>query len=215
VPRRVEDFRGLTQPNRLRLLRAIHSSPGRDAHALAAECALPLNTVRDHLSVLEHEGLIRGEAMKTGTRGRPPIGFHPVRDAAASEVAGKRVAGAQARGTLLRAVTDAGAAGPTDPALDPTALAQLDVLYEHLDDAGLEPAAGEDPLTLDLAPCNYHDVIDADQSLVCSVHACLVKDMLAQVDGPLALKRLEPFVTAHRCRLVLTEKRGAASATVG
>jgi len=200
VPRRVGDFRGLTQPSRARLLRAIQREPGRRATELADECAMPLNTARDHLRVLEVEGLIRGETRSTGGRGRPPLVFHPVREAASNSAAGERVAAARRRGSLRRA-----ALGTAEADAD-SAVVQLDVLYEHLDDVGLEPVIDEEALTFELTPCRYHDLIDAEQALVCSMHARLVRDVLRQVDGPLALHRLDPFVTAHTCRLVLERR---------
>ncbi|WP_394550631.1 winged helix-turn-helix transcriptional regulator [Agromyces sp. MMS24-JH15] len=212
MPRRVGDFRGLTQPSRLRLLRAIQREPGLRVRDLAEACGLPQNTVRDHLQVLEREGLIRSEAMPTRTRGRPPVGYHPVRDAASSEVARERIADARRRGALLRAAIGAADSPGEIDAHEETAArddglrAQLDVLYEHLDDAGLEPEADESALTFDLAPCRYHDLLDEDTALVCATHAQLVRDVLGQVDGPLALRRVEPFVTAHRCRVELTRR---------
>ncbi|WP_162564213.1 MULTISPECIES: helix-turn-helix domain-containing protein [Microbacterium] len=203
MPRRAHDFRGLTQPRRLQLLQAIQRVPGRRAGELASECGIPLNTVRDHLRVLEDEGLIRSETVQVGVRGRPPVVFHPVRESATSEAASARVAGAAERGRMLRAVTGAAA-----PVLDPGAVRQLDVLYEHLDDAGLDPAVDEGSLSFDLAPCRYHDMIDEDRALVCGVHARLVQDVLRHTEGPLEMERLEPFVTAHRCRLMLTHAAG-------
>jgi predicted ArsR family transcriptional regulator len=185
----------------MRLLRAIQQTPGRRVADLADECGMPPNTVRDHLRVLEREGLIRAETLPAESRGRPPVGFYPVGEPASSEVATERIVSAHHRGELLRATAGA-PAGDVDGA----ALTQLDVLYEHLDDAGLEPVVDEAALTFEMAPCRYHDMIAEDQALVCSVHARLVSDILRQVDGPLALERLEPFVTAHTCRMLLTRK---------
>lgn len=199
MPRRATDFRGLTQPRRLQLLRAVQRVPGRRAGELASETGIPLNTVRDHLQVLESEGLIRSEVLQIGTRGRPPVVFHPVRDADTSAVADARIDDAIERGRMLRAIS------PTETAhLPPAATRQIDVLYEHLDDAGLEPVVDEQTLTFELAPCRFHEMIDEDRALVCGVHARLVKDVLRQGEGPLALRKLQPFVDAHSCRLHLT-----------
>jgi predicted ArsR family transcriptional regulator len=187
----------------MRLLDAVQQRPGRRAVDLADDCGMPLNTVRDHLHVLEQEGLIRGEAVHGGGRGRPPVEYHPVQEAATSPAADGRVTGARERGSKLRAATGV----PSGP--DAAATAQLDVLYEHLDDAGLDPAVDEQSLTFELAPCRYHDMIDDDQALVCAVHARLVGDVLRQVDGPLAMKRLDPFITAHSCVLQLTRREPA------
>ncbi|MFK0241480.1 helix-turn-helix domain-containing protein [Microbacterium sp. NPDC090281] len=206
MPRRAHDFRGLTQPRRLRLLRAIQQTPGCRAGALAEESGIPLNTVRDHLKVLEDEGLIRTETLHTGERGRPPVVFHPVRDASSSAVARRRVEGASARGRMLRAVSS-----DAPPTLGDEALRQVDALYEHLDDAGLNPVVDEDALQFDLAPCRYHDLLDEDQELVCGVHAQLVRDVLQHSGGPLEVQRLDPFVSAHRCTLMLTRAGSGAA----
>jgi predicted ArsR family transcriptional regulator len=151
------------------------------------------------------EGLIRSESLGSGRRGRPPLVFHPVHDVASSTVARARVEGAISRGRMLRAMSREPPSG-----LEADALRQVDVLYEHLDDAGLNPVVDEKYLRFELTPCRYHDLLDADQELVCGVHAQLVRDVLRQSDGPLEVKRLEPFVTPHTCRLLLT--RGAPRA---
>ena len=200
MPRRVEDYRGLTQVSRLRLLRAVQREPGRLLQDLAVEAGVHINTARDHLRVLEEEGLIVSAPVDTGRRGRPPLGYSPVRSAETSPQAQRRAQEARTRGQRLRAIV---------PDLDPTddlgedATHQLDALYEHLDDAGLQPEVDEDRLTVGLLPCLYRDLIDEDQPLVCSVHAKLVRHQLEQVPGPLELKRMHPFVEQDRCLLVL------------
>lgn len=206
MPRRAHDFRGLTQPRRLTLLRAVQRVPGRRAGELASETGIPLNTVRDHLRVLENEGLIRVDTVQVGKAGRPPVTYHPVREATSNPVAEARIEGASTRGALLRAISP----GETTT-LDAPAQRQIDVLYEHLDDAGLDPQVDEQSLTFELAPCRYHDMIDEDRALVCGVHARLVQDVLRQSPGPLALRKLEPFVTAHQCRVMLTRRASDAS----
>lgn len=200
MPRRSHDFRGLTQPRRLRLLGAIQQTPGHSAGTLAEKLGIPLNTARDHLRVLEDEGLIWGETSHAGGRGRPRVVFSPVLDATSSAAAQTRVEGARTRGRMLRAVAG------DDSRLDSEALRQVDVLYEHLDDAGLNPIVDEDALRFDLAPCRYHGLLNTDQELVCGVHAQLVRDVLHQGDGPLEVLRLDPFVTTHTCQLLLTRK---------
>ncbi|MGW9628648.1 helix-turn-helix domain-containing protein [Microbacterium sp. NPDC055521] len=209
MPRRVDDYRGLTQPSRLRLLRAVQSHPGMRVAELAERCGMPLNTARDHLRVLVQEGLVREERLHVGSRGRPPIAYHPVREADSNPAARRRVDGARRRGALLRAVipptpADADLRGDTD------AETQLDVLYEHLDDAGLSPVLDESALRFEMMPCRYRGMIAQDQATVCGAHARLVRDTLAQVDGPLEVERLEPFVTADTCALLLHRGRTAS-----
>lgn len=200
MPRRVDDYRGLTQKSRLLLLHAVQRVPGRRLQELADEAGLHANTARDHLRVLEDEGLVTSAPIETGKRGRPPNGYSPVRQLERSPAAMRRAAAARARGDLLRRL---------EPELDhgrslgPEAVHQLDVLYEHLDDAGLEPEIDEQELTIGLLPCLYEDMIDAQRPLVCSVHAKLVRHQLEQITGPLELRRLHPFVSPNRCVLVL------------
>ncbi|MFS2281717.1 helix-turn-helix domain-containing protein [Microbacterium sp. OR21] len=202
MPRRVDDYRGLTQPNRLRLLRAVQSHPGLRVAELAERCGMPLNTVRDHLRVLVEEGLVREERLHPGGRGRPPIAYHAVREADSNPMARRRVDGARRRGELLRSVTALPAERATQRG-DVEAEAQLDVLYEHLDDAGLSPELDERALRFEMAPCRYRGMIAQDQATVCGTHARLVRDTLAQVDGPLEVDRLEPFLTENSCALQL------------
>lgn len=200
MPRRVEDYRGLTQRSRVLLLHAIQRVPGRRLQELAEETGLPVNTARDHLRVLENEGLIVSAPVETGRRGRPPLGYAPVRAEESTPEARRRLQAAHERGAALREL---------DPALDHTgslgdaAVHQLDALYEHLEDAGLEPEVDERQLTVGLMPCLYEDHIESEQPVVCSVHARLVQSQLEQAGGPLELRQLHPFVGRERCLLVL------------
>lgn len=200
MPRRVEDFRGLTRVSRLRLLHAVHRIPGRRLADLAEEVGLHVNTAREHLAILEEEGLVTSLMLTTGVRGRPPVVFHPVDDVGSNPAAKRRVDGASERGAKLRRL---------QPELDLTdeigeaATQQLDALYEHLDDIGLEPKLDDSQLTIDLAPCRYAFAIETERALVCSVHIRLLQKQLQQVPGPVRLGRVEPFVTPTRCTITL------------
>ena len=200
MPRRVDDYRGLTQVSRLRLLQAVQRKPGRRLSDLAEAAGVHINTARDHLRVLEDEGLVVSAPVDTGRRGRPPLGYSPVTRAEHSPQAQRRAEEARSRGSALRCI---------DPGLDhrddlgDDAVHQLDALYEHLDDAGLEPELDERELTVGLLPCLYQELIDTERPLVCSVHAKLVRHQLEQVGGPLELRTLHPFVAPDRCILTL------------
>ena len=209
MPRRVDDYRGLTQISRLKLLRALQAKPGLTLSELVEITKLHPNTAREHLHVLEDEGLVVESTLHRGGRGRPPVVYSPVTQAVESEVAQKRLRRAQEHGDLLRRVA---------PDLDRTAelgeagVHQLDALYEHLDDAGLQPDVHADTLTLDLVPCPYHTVVAEDRALVCAVHSQLIQDVLAQVPGPVEFDELRPFTTPHSCALVLRSRADARPA---
>lgn len=201
MPRRIEDFRGLKQPSRIKILHAIQRHPGRKLSQLAAAAGIHINTARDHVAVLEAEGLITSQPAETGTRGRPPLVFHPVSQPAESPQADERVSQAQAQGELLRRL---------NPDLDytevigPDAQRQVDTLLTHLEDVGLDPTGlNTDSMELALQPCTYHELIAEYGAVVCSMHARLIQDHLSQVPGPLCLVKLRPFVTPHECLLTL------------
>lgn len=204
MPRRIEDFRGLTQISRVRLLHAVQRRPGRRLQELADLTDLHVNTARDHLRVLEDEGLITSAPEATGTRGRPPTVYTPVTNVSENPVARKRAEQAQELGDKMRKFAPdlAHATG-----LSGDALHQIDTLYTHLEDVGMEPELDEAELTINLEPCPFANMIEAERNVVCSVHATLVQHHLAQVPGPLRLSQLRPFVTPEVCQVALRMKQ--------
>ena len=200
MPRRVEDYRGLTQLSRLRLLRAIQVTPDCTLNDLVAETGLHANTIREHLQVLEDEGLIVSATAHRGSRGRPPVVYRAVAAASESPAAERRIRLSVEHGDLLRRVA---------PELDRTtelgtdAVHQLDALYEHLEDAGFQPDLDDRSLRVDLVPCPYQTDVDEDRQLVCQVHQQLILDLLRQVPGPVEVRDLLPFATPNRCTIHL------------
>ncbi len=200
MPRRIEDYRGLAQTSRVKLLHEVQHTPGQKLDELATAVGLHINTARDHLRVLEDEGLIVSRPITTGSRGRPPVVFETVREPGVNPQADLRVADSQAKGDLLRRIY---------PVLDKSeeigvdAQHQLDTLYTHLEDVGLEPELDEDAMGLSMVPCAQFDVAEGASSEVCAVHARLIQDQLSQVPGPLRMTKLQPFVTPEQCRVTL------------
>ncbi|MFH8249176.1 helix-turn-helix domain-containing protein [Microbacterium sp. B2969] len=210
MPRRVDDYRGLAQPSRLHVMHELLESPGQSLAQLAAATGLHENTLRDHLRVLEAEGFVVRVAEHRGTRGRPRDIFEPARAGQENPVADKRIEDAKRHGDLMRTVIlhEGDAASADDDAVTH----QLDALYEHLDDVGLEPQIDEKTLTVELAPCAFHDLVSDRMTVLCHVHAELVRDVLHRAGGPLEVDRLLPLVTPHTCRLMLTRMDAAPGA---
>ncbi|MBX3195861.1 MAG: helix-turn-helix domain-containing protein [Microbacteriaceae bacterium] len=200
MARRTDDFRGLTQPSRMRLLAEVQAEPGLLLRELAIRTGLHENTVRDHLLVLEAEGLITRQTVRAGRRGRPPETYHPVRDAHLNPEAARRVDQAVQHGDLLRRMR----ADTTGANLGRDAQHQIDALYEHLDDSGFEPELAESALEIDLVPCPYNTMVEGDPDLVCRVHSQLISDTLNQVPGPVRLELLQPHLEHDLCRVHLT-----------
>lgn len=206
MPRRIGDFRGLTQPSRLRLLREVHAQPGATLQELADATDLHVNTAREHLQVLEDEGFVVSARDRRGDRGRPPAVYRPVRSRGDSPAAARRIDESVVRGELLRRIApELDVAGD----FDADAIRQLDVLIDHLDDAGLSPDLDAEQLRVDLSPCASYPLDPTHRTLVCDVHAELARDILEQVQGPIEMDRLDPFTAPSRCELHL--RRAEAS----
>lgn len=206
MPRRTDEYRGMASESRLRVLDAILDAPGIALAELSDVTDLHVNTLRDHVKVLEAHGLILAEVEHRATRGRPRIVYRPVVDPRSSRVAQDRIDTARAHGDLLRRI------GPSDvpDSFDEDARHQIDVLYEHLDDAGLEPDVEDerdDEVTLELVPCPFHGLVDENQQLACGVHEKVIRLVLGQAGGPLELRELEPFTTPHACAVHLGLRR--------
>lgn len=201
MPRRIEDYRGLKQASRVRLLHAVQKIPGRKLDELAETAGIHINTAREHLHLLEEEGLIVSRPISTGTRGRPPVVFDPVQQSGLNSRADRRAHDSQSTGDLLRRLYPS---PEGTPVLDTDSQHQVDTLFTHLDDVGLEPVLDEDGLGITLMPCTFHDLLlEESAAVVCSVHARLIQDHLSQVPGSLQMERLLPFVTPHECRVTL------------
>lgn len=206
--------RGLAHISRLRVLDAVQADPGISLSELAARTDLHTNTVRDHVDALRVEGLIVTEHEHRGTRGRPRVLVHPVTKDQPSEASLQRIEQAKQHGDLLRRIVP-----ETAPShLDRDAVHQLDALYEHLDDTGLEPDLDEQNMQVTVVPCPFHELIDNDQTLVCRVHERLIVSVLEQTGGPVELDRLLPLVTPHSCLVhlrIAQAERGATDAAAG
>ena len=206
MPRRTDAYRGLAQPSRLRVMYELLERPGQALAELAEATGLHVNTLRDHLRVLEAEGFVVRITEHRGTRGRPRELFEP--SGPDNPVAAKRIEDAARHGDFMRSVMLPESAEATDS----DAAHQLDALYEHLDDVGLEPQIEEESLTVQLAPCAFHALVEDRMPILCHVHAELVRGVLLQAGGPLEVDRLLPLVTPHKCQLLLQRTDAATKA---
>jgi predicted ArsR family transcriptional regulator len=196
MPRRSTDFRGLSETNRVRLLGAVQDAPGSTLKELAERLGLHVNTTRDHLATLVNEGLVAVGSRPSKGRGRPPATYSPVVDPSTNRAASERVARSQETTERLRPVLVAVAQGTK---LGRDAAQQLDVLFEHLADTGLEPEVSDDVLQVKLVPCQFFRIVFEDQEFACQVHRQLLRDILSQVEGPIELDELVPFTEPDAC----------------
>lgn len=184
------------------MLDAILGRPGIGFADLSASTGLHENTLRDHLRVLEAEGFIRSDALRSGGRGRPRTVFTPVRGDDDSDLAENRIAEAKRQGDLFRRVL-----GVDDSSLDEDARHQIDALYQHLDDVGLEPDIDETTLTVELNPCPFHSLLEDNRDVACRVHEELIRVVLQRAGGPVELRQLNPYTTPESCHAHLSLRR--------
>lgn len=209
MPRPVDAYRGLAQSSRLRVLDALMDAPGIGLSELSELTGLHVNTLRDHLRVLESEGHVCSEVERTGRRGRPRLRFALVTAADRNEVAERHLRDAIRHGDLMRAILPA-----TESALPADATHQLDALHHHLSEVGLQPEIDEEALTIELEPCRFHALLAEDGAIACRVHEQLLRSVLERAGGPIVVDRVLPFTTEHTC-LVHLALRDAAPAASG
>lgn len=207
MPRRVNDYRGLAEVSRVLLLEAVQRHSGSRLKELAEDVGLHINTARDHLNVLIDEGFVCLEQVSTGSRGRPPMVYRPVDDPETNEAARERIIRAQEHRRLLESVTQGRGAQPSQlDDLSEDARAQFDLIYEHLDDSGMEPVPDDEEMRIALAPCPHYRLVGEDRKIACGMHANLVRNLLHQVPGPLELDRLLPFTSTDTCQILLRDR---------
>lgn len=202
MPRPTHAYRGLAQPSRLQVAALVMEQPGISLVELSEKTGLHANTLRDHVRVLTSEGIIRSEVEHRAMRGRPRALFYPMDAGVENEAAQRRIEQAKKHGDLLGRIMPETESDP-ELALEPDAVHQLDALYEHLDEVGLDPRVAERDLEVALRPCAFHTLVDNHREALCRVHEGLIREVLDRAGGPVEIDRLLPLVSAHRCELVL------------
>lgn len=218
---RLRTHGALAVASRVELLDALRGSPRPlDAHELATACGLHVSTVRFHLDVLGEAGLVRGAPAAPRSRGRPRILYSPVSGGANGDGSGQdNPQGYQLLATILaehwadapaeraRMAKRAGRALATRHRLRRTAtqpptadqsLARVTGLFGEL---GFEPEqvrVGRN-VQLRLHACPFRAVAIGHPDVVCSLHLGLLRGVLAELEAPLRVRSLQPFVEPHVC----------------
>ncbi|MDN2496180.1 transcriptional regulator [Nocardia nova] len=189
---------------------------------IATQLRLHPNTVRFHLEALVEAGQAeRVEPPRTGP-GRPPQMFraHTGMDpagprnyrlladiltaqvAADPDPAGRAVHAGRAWGRRIAA--DMGASAPsTEQALSE--------LVQVLDEVGFdpEPDTDGDRTRIRLRHCPFLDLATTRAKVVCPIHLGLMQGVLDGRGAPVAVDRLDPFVTPELCLAHLSATGGA------
>ncbi|MBF6351854.1 MULTISPECIES: helix-turn-helix transcriptional regulator [Nocardia] len=198
---------------------------------IATRLQLHPNTVRFHLEALVEAGQAeRTEHPRTGP-GRPPQMFRAHR--------GMDPAGPRNYRLLAEVLATQLAADPDPPAraseagrrwgralaremnaAAPTVQQAVGALIRVLGDAGFdpEPDTVEGQPQIRLRHCPFLDLAETRASVVCPVHLGLMQGVLEGRAAPVAVQRLEPFVTPDLCLAHLTTDTSnvsSASASAG
>jgi predicted ArsR family transcriptional regulator len=220
--------RALAHRSRVRLLDLLRGAPdGLDLAELARRSDLHPNTVRVHLDKLVEAGLVAGEPVRRGGRGRPAIRYRaaPVPDedgyrllsamlasalspgpdggpSPAAEAAGRR----WGRHLAASRSADPGAtsAGPTGPAdeVAPSPTREAAAIRELFALLGFAPAPDGERLVLH--DCPFRPLARQHPDVVCGLHLGLLRGALDAHGASGDDAWLDPFVTPTRCVAGLT-----------
>ncbi|MFE1785130.1 helix-turn-helix transcriptional regulator [Streptomyces sp. NPDC059506] len=181
--------------------------------ALAQECGLHSNTVREHLDALVDAGLADRERAPAAGRGRPAWLYRarPPQQSAVREYAGlATVLAGQIARSSADPHADALAAGEEwgralvagqEPARTPKE-ARGRVLA-LLGEIGFAPEADEDAREARLPRCPFVEAAREHPGVICNVHAGLARAGLAALSGEAERVALHPFAEPGACRLLL------------
>jgi predicted ArsR family transcriptional regulator len=202
--------RALAHPSRVQLFEMLQERPeGLGVTELARRSGLHPNTVRVHLDKLTEAGMVAGEPVRLGGRGRPSIRFR-----ATEPPEGDRYR--LLSSMLAAALTDGDRDGPSPAAVtagrrwgqhhaaasQPAAPAQAaTVVFDQL---GFAPARDGDRIVLH--ECPYRDLAAQHPDVICGLHLGLLRGVLDGHGASGDDAWLDPFVTPTRCVAGLTAR---------
>lgn len=211
-------YKALADPTRRHLLRVLDDSIVPMAiDELASRLGLHVNTIRGHVDLLEQACLVERTVERRPTPGRPRILFAAApRDARSPTGEGYRflaeILSTWISGASEDPASDAEAAGEQwgrqlardadGPLSAERAIEQVMTTFAEL---GFQPKRAETDDTersstvLQLHDCPFRDLARDQSNIVCSVHAGLLRGMLAELGGGVTLDELRPFVAPSLC----------------
>jgi predicted ArsR family transcriptional regulator len=178
---------------------------------VAERTDLHVNTARFHLDGLVGHGLAERSALSSGSRGRPRIEYRaraPRSGPRSYQLLGRMLGGLVADldpsgSAALRAGRSWGRqlvdSSPGDGHDRETALVRLDALMEGVGFAPVtDPGEGNDA-EVRLHHCPFLEVAAERSEVVCAVHRGLMEGALDEIDAPLEVTDLRPFVRPGVC----------------
>jgi predicted ArsR family transcriptional regulator len=188
----------------LERLRASEGSLSVDE--LAADLSLHPNTIRAHLTVLEESQLVVSSSEHAGKPGRPRKLFVAVPEEAEEEHALLASALASSLEPLPDGAEIASSAGRSwgrvlVERLEPGRVPDEDACVERI--AGLLRRRGfapePDDAGLVMRRCPFRELAQRYPRVICSFHEGLIDGALEELEAPVRLDGLEPWVTPSSC----------------
>ena len=195
---------------------------------VAAQVGLHPNTARFHLDGLVDLGLARRDTEQREVPGRPRALYSATADSRRSERRSYRLLAEVLVRHLATQTKQPGDAALragegwgrvlTDERPAPIrrigATAATRQLVRVLDDIGFAPEAvtARRERQILLHHCPFREVAEEHRDVVCAVHLGLMRGMLAELDAPLDVTALDPFVEPTLCIARLRTRPGAALA---
>jgi predicted ArsR family transcriptional regulator len=212
--------RALADASRSRLLELLEDATrAADVAELSARLGLHPNTVRSHLDVLERAGLVERRLGEPNGRGRPPFRFAAV----SPEVEEQRAAEHELLAAALAGALDGIADGPAlaeaagrgwgrylverlPPSEQPTYEASVGRAVGLLASRGFVPEV--EGACIRMHRCPFRELAERHPELVCALHRGLLNGALEEVDAPVRVRELEPFVDGGACEARLEPMPG-------
>jgi predicted ArsR family transcriptional regulator len=217
---------GMLGESRSRVLEVLQDTGAQlGVNDVAAKLSLHPNTVRFHLEALVTCGLVDSEAEERDLPGRPRTLYSANANSAS---AGRRSYRLLAE--ILASSMAAQTSHPREVAINagqewgrylgegPTPFKRVDAdeatrrLVSAMEDIGFAPGAvtkGRRRQVL-LNSCPFREVAQEHPEVVCSIHLGLMNGLLAELDAPLEVDRLDPFVEPSLCVASLSRSTAGA-----
>ena len=206
---------GMLGESKSRVLEVLQDSGTQlNVNDVAARLSLHPNTVRFHLDALVVSGLVHSEAEKRDLPGRPRTLYSANANSAS---AGKR--NYRLLAEILASSMAAQTSHPYEAAIKagqewgrylgegPPRFKRVDAdeatrrLVSAMEEIGFAPEAvtkGRRRQVL-LHRCTFREVALKHPEVVCAIHLGLMNGLLAELDAPLGVNQLDPFVEPSQC----------------
>lgn len=195
------------------ILQVLRASPQPRAIAgIADELGVHPNTVRFHLEALARAGRVEQVVGEAFGRGRPPVLYRASRRMDPSGPTNYRLLASILTGYVARhpdaAAVAADLGRSTSPGLVTTAphgpstrTQAVTELVDLLAELGFEPepADGRRAREIRLRHCPFQNLAEEHSEVTCALHLGLMQGALRDLQAPVTVDRLEPFVEPDLC----------------